>query len=583
MASSPENGPTKNETTNPVEKENPFIKFRRYADAHVSAFLQGIIGLPSTFSSRRNPHWADFKEDPRVDSSVKSHEDTASNAPLDPDYKYHNELAMFRPQGTTVDEIPKTKQWRSMYFPSHEVSSRDIPLYSVVTKDLFAHLGGPSSRQWGSGNVTHPLDSLQSKHLPFEIFQGQRTSDVLQQVQFMALNELDKRPSLRSEYSLLPYLLFSPYSPIQLEETAKAASFNGNDGEIKGDTFPYSIAFEDLIYTTHGGRYQSPYKHFHPFERFHLGYRHKLDPSVNWMGWIHNLYGTNLLQQREVKVATFTAPNIKDYRLSPFALMHQAVLDEGQPLKSIVAPITSTEPETEQEMYDELASWISSPTAILGSFATMMQDPERWIEDKIKTLESEQGQKVAKKVMDENLPKEFRDMIAQLNDSRLHGPDAEELQKVFEYINGEEFSRHSEEKSKQLEQLKSILRFLIGPEEEKKTPPYVPEQSLWVPDLTTQSETSVKTQNASDKSEDSEARVVATSTTTEQTTHEDGSTETFVTVWKRFSDGRESTTTTNHNTNPACDENGNPVEQRASNAEAAKERRVQERKGWFWN
>src|SRR5438045_4413239 len=41
------------------KSENPFIRFRRFADAQIGAILQGIIGLPSVFS--KPPHDANAK------------------------------------------------------------------------------------------------------------------------------------------------------------------------------------------------------------------------------------------------------------------------------------------------------------------------------------------------------------------------------------------------------------------------------------------------------------------------------------------------------------------------------------------
>merc|ERR1711939_638505 len=40
--------------------DNPFIKFRQFADTQISSLLQGIIGLPSAFSkgSSDDPRWA---------------------------------------------------------------------------------------------------------------------------------------------------------------------------------------------------------------------------------------------------------------------------------------------------------------------------------------------------------------------------------------------------------------------------------------------------------------------------------------------------------------------------------------------
>src|SRR4051794_7791501 len=46
--------------------DNPFIKFRQFADAQISSLLQGIIGLPSALSKGQgNTRWADFDDELR--------------------------------------------------------------------------------------------------------------------------------------------------------------------------------------------------------------------------------------------------------------------------------------------------------------------------------------------------------------------------------------------------------------------------------------------------------------------------------------------------------------------------------------
>jgi len=92
-------------------------------------------------------------------------------------------------------------------------------------------------------------------------------------------------------------------------------------------------------------------------------------------------------------------------------------------------------------------------------------------------------------------------------------------------------------------------------------------------------------------------RVVSTTTTTEHTRHEDGSVETHVTVWKRFADGRETTTTTTHCDEPALDTpyyrgNWEMAERQDASTEKSKDGikesskkadEKKDKKGWFWN
>ena len=79
-------------------------------------------------------------------------------------------------------------------------------------------------------------------------------------------------------------------------------------------------------------------------------------------------------------------------------------------------------------------------------------------------------------------------------------------------------------------------------------------------------------------------KAVFVSTTTENTTNEDGSVETSVTIWKRFADGRETTTTTSHTEGPASEwGNQNDQSTPTEKSQEEKEDKKSEKKGWFWN
>ena len=81
-------------------------------------------------------------------------------------------------------------------------------------------------------------------------------------------------------------------------------------------------------------------------------------------------------------------------------------------------------------------------------------------------------------------------------------------------------------------------------------------------------------------------KAVFTSTVTEHTTNEDGSVETSVTVWKRFADGRETTTTTSHTEGPASNQAKDeawPGPEPLTHVEKVEEKKEEKKKGWFWN
>jgi len=89
-------------------------------------------------------------------------------------------------------------------------------------------------------------------------------------------------------------------------------------------------------------------------------------------------------------------------------------------------------------------------------------------------------------------------------------------------------------------------------------------------------------------------KVVSEHTVTQRVKQVDGSVQTYVSVWKMFADGRETTTTTSHTEEQERDENGNlkPLISMAEDSKVLSEKRKTEKeseikkaqkKGWFWN
>ena len=96
------------------------------------------------------------------------------------------------------------------------------------------------------------------------------------------------------------------------------------------------------------------------------------------------------------------------------------------------------------------------------------------------------------------------------------------------------------------------------------------------------------------KSGEDPDKVVSETTTTQRVKQVDGSVRTYVSVWKMFADGRETTTTSSHIEEQERDEDGNLVpmvsmaeeaKARSAKALAEKEAEVKKgsKKGWFWN
>ncbi len=98
-----------------------------------------------------------------------------------------------------------------------------------------------------------------------------------------------------------------------------------------------------------------------------------------------------------------------------------------------------------------------------------------------------------------------------------------------------------------------------------------------------------------DTSSEKPDKVISEHTITERVKQVDGSVQTYVSVWKKFADGRETTTTTSHTEEQEQDEDESlkplvlPVAEESKvlpeKRKAKKEAEVKktEKKGWFWN
>jgi hypothetical protein len=509
------------------QPDNPFIRFRQFADAQIGSLLQGIIGLPSAFTKNPsgNARWADFDEELRRRDELQARQKELRES--EARRKQDEELEIpVKKSAKQENSFASREEYPTNYRSKDEKVETDIPLYSPVTKALFAHLlpvdSGPDWNQFK--RITSPRDALRMEYFPFRLMQDQIPSSNMEALQFMAYNELNGSSTFRSDYSLLPYILFSPYSPIKLHMEASkprrpaAAGFAESSTSLPTplmDDFPYHIAFEDLIRTTQGSTmplFPRSIRAFHPFNQ--VSQDVGAHNSVAWMAWIHDLYGENLLQQQEIR----ELPRLIDMLpASPFPKQKANNKDEK----------ASQDAETEQDMYDRFLRWASTPSAIAGALDSLCTDTEGFIEKQLRALESPDSKRTIKELMESKFAKEVMDMV--------------EMLERFDRVNAQSISSQIREKL---------------------------------------------TQDTHSKSPQDQDKVVSTSTTTEHTTHEDGSVETCVTVWKRYADGRESVTTTNHCEDPAFDDDDKAIPCRRpqiaeENLEKT-EKKVQ-KKGWFWN
>jgi len=519
--------------------DNPFIKFRQFADTQISSLLQGIIGLPSAFSkgSSDDPRWAG------VDDGLRRRDELQARR------RELKESEARKLQYQTSDEEDRfARPTERTYFVGEgyqplgdrentlDVPTKDLPLYSAVKKSLFAHLQEPDFDEadwkdlrtpptWGQKGFLpqfYPLKLLPHQLPTYYDNEGVGTTRCL------IYNELNSSNLLRSDYSLLPYLLFSPYSPLKLENDFSTGSY-----------LPWSDAFEDLIATSQSPSEGSPWRLLaSKFFGSPTG-----SPEGN-LHWIMKLQTLGYLQEQksleeddrealgyQLSSMLSEAQNKfkqwvdSDGGTSPTASNNPSVTGVVQGTKSNDAGAETTKsPRTEQEMYDHFLKWASSPQAIKEVFEAG--------EAFISSLENDDmpGRRIEQ---DDSIPRPPSLMKEIL-----------EVTKAFR-----ELSQPREVSSE--------------PEQRDKT------------------SREVKPLESSD-------RVVSSSTTSEQTVHEDGTVETRVTVWKKFSSGRETSTTTHHCEDPATDDvqlsqDGPELKTSEKESNGNKIENKNGKSGWFWN
>lgn len=488
----PSSGRDRKLNASPSEPENPFIRFKNFADSQVSSLLQGIIGLPSAFSKRspEDNRWADIDEDLRRRDQLQARQKL-----LEEQWRGAEAVKANGNSALAEGEIPVKKtphyqasqtsgfdsQWQisingkeSSHTENKDGpnSIKDIPLYSPVTRELFDH-----------GNPTDALHAL-GLGVFGRLGLSSPTADSMGMIKLMMLGILRSSPFLHSEYSLLPYLVFSPYSPIKLETEAEI-SINQHK-----DKFQYCAAFEDLIRISQGGESSVL---CHNAARISSDSMFSDLPGMHRWWWIFYLYDEGLLQQKKRRVS----------KSNPDFQAWGAI--DGFPEKS------------DLDMFDHIQGMLGSkPSAVVNS--TIL------------------GNLFARDGRNSNIEKEahrdFQLQVARALDQQHNSRD------------------------QRPETSESVKR--VEPERPMEGAKCAPAAE----------------------------RIVSTSTTTDRITHEDGTVETSVTIWKRFDDGRETTIKTTHTEEPGWDDKGQsswPVDASKQEEKVPEKEEKKEKKGWFWS
>ncbi|KAG4433151.1 hypothetical protein IFR05_011364 [Cadophora sp. M221] len=544
MASSPDRDKDTTSSDKQTKPDNPFIQFRQFADTQISSLLQGIIGLPSAFSKRppEDHRWAGIDDGLRRRDELQARQKELKESEA---RKLHRQTSD-EEQEKPAQIADRTHAFSGEYQPlgkmehRYGATSKDLPLYSPVAKSLFAHLQQHDFDEadwndlktppvWGDNGF---IRSFYPYKLRNDQLSPQIDQDDMHVTHYMVYNELNSASRLRSEYSLLPYLIFSPYSALKLD--------SAQPGE---DDFPYCEAFEDLIATNQPRSWGSPWAHV---VSSMMGSRVN-SPEGN-MQWIEKLYILGYLQEQETKVIEEAYPKPPEDHLR-LTVLHQLKLLEAANEHGRSAPTpddsslvrpkmpgmsrentegrseAARNPRTEQEMYDHFLNWASSPQAVKD----VVQAGEAFLS----SLENEgiTGRRSEQ-------------------DDGTNGPPS---------------------LMREIMQVTKAFRQLSQPQE---ISPKAAQEDI-----------------ASREARPSESpdRVVTSSTTTEQTIHEDGTVETSVTVWKKFSNGRETSTTTHHCEDPAmtsvktAEQLRNETREMENAKKDSDEGRKNKKSGWFWN
>ncbi|KFY97130.1 hypothetical protein V498_02233 [Pseudogymnoascus sp. VKM F-4517 (FW-2822)] len=524
--------------------ENPFVKFRNMVDNHVGSVLQGIIGLPTILSrtpNGGNGRWAELEgnshrnqDDSRWQSQQRdAAENTSEEAVKIPVKKFHGQS----PGGNDA------------FGPSHH-DDDDYDLFSAFDDSMIDRV--KRSTRGHPWLELHPGQKFRWRYEPSD----QGVQEGIQQRFYASLIDLrttyggietaafpDNLIDLRTTYgwietaafpdkSVVPYLLFSSYSPLNLTDMPPLRPNDGQFGWDK-DQFTYCDAFQDLLRESagkpmrdiSGDPFERMINAIYSLQRDWPGPRYGLFPraitkmssadiGMMWMGTA--LVNENILQEDpfpEQRELGLFSEEICKMTLSPIAMVLQNFMSHlhGYGLsESYLA-------ETEQDMYER---FFAPGSESAGS-----------------------GESVGSTI---------HELLARLES------EGRAIRDVFNEADRTDRSGRSEQHSSSTTRIKNSGDGGLEPP--------VGLTSTSVP-----------------KNE----RVISSSTSTTQHTDEDGTVRTKVIIEKRFEDGRKSVTETSHIQSPSGDKqvhrNGY-VE--PANGEPGKDNEKGEngkKKGWFWN
>lgn len=219
--------------------------------------------------------------------------------------------------------------------------------------------------------------------------QEQQSPDVMKTIQYIIYNSENCSAQPSSKYSLVPYLLFSPYSPLKL--LANRPALNQTGDETDHDGFPYCEAFQDLISTMHNVPNMSNMK---------VARRYEDSPPASkaLFGnlWIRDLCSRSLLEEKQSKSIT----QIVEWP-GPHSSPNIVVISPN------IYDVFGA--DTEQDMYDAFAS---EPAGMLDRMTTTLDAAMEYLEKDLKRrLETPEGKRAMRAMLDSKLAKDIFEMM----------------------------------------------------------------------------------------------------------------------------------------------------------------------------
>lgn len=256
------------------DSKNPFVQFKHFADAQAGLVLKGmqaIIGLPSTLRTAEqvpgtDRRWNDWDEHmkQRDKSQYKGQQgteqsiSTSSSSSGDKDkpvstHKLDDNSNQFNDVGTQSGCTLSKEERVSLLSMDDEGECDGLEIYMPVTRAIFGSL----LEQWEDDVHSSSFGTFKAHTLPsfMGFLKNEDNLDYMAQVRSQVFEQLSSARSTRF-LSTVPYLIFSPYSPLVLNFPMPVQSI-GSRAQGADTAFPYAAAFQDLLLNTQGRDMQS--------------------------------------------------------------------------------------------------------------------------------------------------------------------------------------------------------------------------------------------------------------------------------------------------------------------------------------